>query len=634
MRTIASRVSICLSVAIITIILLPIIVTAQTQEAVTEIADFPSSTQNNNELVNIANETVTYNIDTWNPRPEGIFVGGTVKESLMQLNEIGVAARNELMIGTIVKFSSAYLSSGSSQFVIRAPIYIEDNSSDWPLFVTISIYQVTSTVFSFSSGGPLSPGLTVNEVGSLRAAVNDAANFIGYASDPVNSSIFTDISHGSWVSENRLYARIIAPVKTDEVYLLVLHAVYPTGIPFKIYWHASDLCSDGYNLTRVSYTWNTAPDRNLFRDYPVAADAGWSFVFQMGIGGDGRDWSYYYEPYSVIHWYKWVKADRVDGSGKAYGAFTFVMEFRKNSTIPLEFNLTVDAVQPWGSGGNVHLLSANYWKEKDAIDVIIAGNPTNQTMVTYSGWIQLEIFLQIQNAGRVQMMLEYDRTSPTSPTSNYFEILRPYSGYPTLYTGLKEQEAWFAPWCTAVFANSTWNRTDEINPNNHKGFWDGVGRWWDKHWVDVVGCLLIVAGAVLIVTGVGAGFGIGLIATGIGMLLYQNWPAFHNAVDKFVGMVIDAIQALGNWLYKLGMWIWKALTWLVDQIVYYGSIILGLLMVGGAMALLVLPLTWEMKILGAFEALVRGDVERAQRSLGEATTSMRRVGGIVSGGRL
>lgn len=629
------KMTVSMAIGIIVVILLPVLVSAETQQLVTEIANFPSSTNNNTEVVNIANETITYNIDTWNPRPEGIFVGGTIKESLMQLNEIGIDTRNFLSIATLMKFDASYLSTGASQFVIRMPIYIDDNESDYPVYFAFDMYSVTSSVFSFSSGG-LGAAPVLSYTGALRAECADVANFLGHAGIYA-TPITTTIDHDSWVSENRAYVRIVAPIKTTELYLFVVNLVYPTGTPFKIYWNPSDLCSDNITSSKIAYSWNTAPDMNLFRNYAVNADAGWSFVFQEGLGADSRDWSYYYEQYSVIHWHKWLRVN--SGGANATGAFTFVMEFRKNSTTPLIYNLTVDAIQPWGSPGgtSVSLLSANYWHDKEAVDMIIAGNPVKNTMVTYSGWVLLEIFLQIQNAGRLQIMLEYDKDSPTGTvltTPNYFEILRPYSGIPALYTGYKEQQAWFAPFCSVALANSTYNRTDEITPVTHKGFWSGVGHWWDKHWVDIVGCLLIVGGAVLVATGVGAGFGAVMIATGIGILLYRNWPAFHDAVDKFVGMVIDAIQGLGNWLYKLGMWLWKALTWLVDQIVYYGSILIGLLIIAVAIALFVGPIYAEIKIMGAFLMIAKGDYEKAAAQLSGLVAQGRSAVSTVTGGRL
>jgi len=628
MHAIVRKATVSLVFSIVAILFLPVLVSAQTQEVISEVVSFDPATDDNDGVVNIANDTIAYNIDSWNPRPEGIFVGGTIQESLMQLNEVGIDTRNYLSVATLMKFDSAFLSNGASQFVVRLPLHITDVEADYPVYLALEIYSVTSSTFSFSGGG-LGSAPVIHYTGSLKAECADVANFFAHTDSVYPEPISTTIDHDSWVSENRAYVRIVAPIKTTELYLFVVNTVYPVSVPFQFYWNPSDLCSDNITSSHIAYAWNIAPDQNLFRDYPINADAGWSFVFQEGLGANSRDWSYYYEKYSVIHWHKWLRANA--GGPNATGAFTFVMEFRKNSSTPLIYNLTVDAIQPWGSPGGttIHLLSASYWNTKSAIDVIIAGNPVSNTIVTYSGWVLLEIFLQVQNAGRIQIMLEYDQESPATTPANYFEILRPYSSGLPLYTGYKEQQAWFSPFCSVALANTTYNRTDELVPVTHKGFWSGVGSWWDKHWVDVLGVIMIVGGAILVATGVGAGWGVVLIAGGISLLLYHNIDFIRNAVDHFLGMIIDAIQGIGNWLYKLGMMIWKALQWLVDKIIYYGAILIGMLMIAVALAIFITPLYMEIKILGAIHYMVLGDMERASASMGGALAPVKQGASLI-----
>ena len=140
---------------------------------------------------------------------------------------------------------------------------------------------------------------------------------------------------------------------------------------------------------------------------------------------------------------------------------------------------------------------------------------------------------------------------------------------------------------------------------------------------------MIVGGAVLVATGVGAGWGVVLIAGGISLLLYHNIDFIRNAVDHFLGMIIDAIQGLGNWLYKLGMMIWKALQWLVDKIIYYGAILIGMLMIAVALAIFITPLYMEIKILGAIHYMVLGDMERASASMGGALAPVKQGASLI-----
>jgi len=624
---------------IVAVLILPSYASAVTdsQDLVTEVVSVAPASDDNDEVVNIANETIPYNIDTWNPRPAGIFVGGTIEESLIRLTEVGmdgIYPGNDLEIATIIQLRQDIISSGASEFIVRLPMWIDADPARYPYQVDLWIYELSGAQLSqwhLTGGvGLASHTMSVSHVGEVRAFVDDVARFHGFDADPARYPIYDSMAYNSWLSENRLYARVIAPIVSGEYYLLVCHAHVRVAVPFDIYWNPSDLCSDNITMSRVGYAWNTDPVTSYFRDIPVNADAGWSFVFQVGLGDKSRDWSNYYYAYTMLHFQKYVQVDQLWG-GLACGAFTFFMEFRTNSSFAFKYNLTVLAWDAYG-GGSRYLLSKSYWHDIDSHDIVIAGNPVNNSVIPYNYggkyFVRLEIWLSILIADRVQIMLSYDESSPDDSAQNYIEVLRPWSGG-SWWQGDLEREIWFAPWCSASLSNSTWNRTDMIVPANHQGFWTGVGHWWDKHWVDILGGIMIVGGAILVCTGIGAGWGIALIVGGIALICYNNIEAFRNAVNSIFQGILDALVGLGNWLYKLGMMIWKALTWLVDKIIYYGAILIGMLMIAVALAIFITPLYMEIKILGAIHYMVLGDMERASASMGGALAPVKQGASLI-----
>jgi hypothetical protein len=145
--------------------------------------------------------------------------------------------------------------------------------------------------------------------------------------------------------------------------------------------------------------------------------------------------------------------------------------------------------------------------------------------------------------------------------------------------------------------------------------------------VDIVGVLLIVAGVVA------APFTLGgslvLISVGVGIILYNNWPAFRDWVNGAVKFVLDGLSWLGNWLYKIGLAIWKALTWFVDRLFDFGSQLIALIIYGLAVLIPVTVITMTTKLMSMFYKIAKGDLEGAAsegRSL-VSTATMGRVGG-------
>ena len=613
----ASRAAgVVISAFILAIFILPQYVSAATDE-VTEIADFRPEANDYDEVVNVANETIETNIDSWNPRPEGIFVGGVIKESLMQLNEVGVGDDNYLRISTRMHFQAGYLSSGASMFVVRLPINIPDDDSLTDL--DLKFYELNEGgdyAVTFDSGSvPWEPGIDIVADGRLVAYVENIANIQAHALDPTGEPIWGGIAYESWVSENRAYVRLIAPILTDRDYIITMQAIYEPSVPFEIYWQPSDLCSDNILDTHIAYKWELDPFTNLTRDYPVECDAGWSFVFQQGIGGLATTFDAYYAAGSSILFWKFVETE----TEKVSGAITFTMEFQVDPVEELNWNLNV----MWYNmtdGSHQTVLHSSYWDAQTSRTMIVAGNADNYSSsgVEYDGrWYQVFLVqLGINNATRMRMMTYYDPDLPGMEALYVGGIIPWLAVMPNKLFVMQPSgtttNAFFAPWCTVMIAPYTYNVTWMAPPPESKtGFWEGVGNWWDEHWVDVLGVAMIIGGAALILTGVGAGFGVALIAAGIGVLLYDNVDWIHNAVDNFVRMVIDGLLWLGNWLWKIATGIWKAVTWFIDALLNAGSNLLAIIIYAAAIILPIVVLTVVTKLMSVFAHIAEGDFAAA-----------------------
>lgn len=609
-------------VFVLAIFLLPQYVVAEVQTPVTEIVNLPSATNDNDQVVNPANATIRSNRDTWTPMPEGLFVGGTIEESKMQLNELPIDA-STLLITTEVQFARTYLQNGASEFIVRLPVEVVHPDNVW--YVKLEVWDITGESYpplSFRGQGiyAMPPLVWVNTTLPYVAMYSDVANFWNHIGNPATEEIWTDVSHNSWLSDGRLYVRLVTPIFVDHRYLFSMRMTTNGSTPMVMYWHPSDLASDNITSSRVAYIWDEAVDQTHTRDQQVNADAGWSFMFQVGLGNTARDWDSWYPTNTVISWDKYVPVS----SGVCQGGFTFIFEFRTNYTVDLNYDLTVIAENDTG-GTDVTVLAGgdgHYWHDKMARDVIIAARPENITYPTSTlngeTVVHFSIQITVLSMLRLQMMLEADQQFLEN---NAVEIRDSDT--------TQLDKLWFSPWSTCLIQDSVYNETWEVAvKKTHRSAWTKVGHWWDEHWVDIANVLLLAGGMFLMAIPGGQVFGLALLAAGVGLFLYDNVPWIRDLVNAAIGLVIDGLKWLGNWLYKIGMAIWKALTWLVDQAIYFGGQLIALLIYGAAVIVPIFIITMVTKLMSMFYKIAKGDMTGAANEGREIVHSgtMGRVG--------
>jgi len=603
---------------VLAIFIVPQYARAETQTQVTEIANFKPSEDNNDEVMNLANGTGTYNVDSWSPLPPGVFVGGTVKESHIKLNEIATGTTCRLGLATVMRFSQMYMQTGSSQFVIRLPVsYVAGELTN----VMLWVYEMPTATYrlslGYAYGGPGWPDMYGLTSGKM-IAYEDAIDLTNHNS-----------GNHTYVVGDRVYVKLTAPLFSDRYYVFVTSSYYAPGSPMSFYVASADLASDNLTSSQAGYSFWPDPGKHVVRSFDIPADLGWSFVFQAGIGNYAIDYSHYYYATNQIRLYMEIPTS----TPWTIGFFNFVMEFRINQTQTLDYSLRIfhpqDVFTCIGATGG----GTGWWTNKLATQYIVASNPVSHnftaTPVVGGGYLhRFFIDLIVNQPITMDLPLIYDmgtRWYLDTPYSTNTVTVVASNGVTVL------DRAFFGSYSTCSLDNQTLNYTGGLVTHHSSGKWTSmIGSWWDEHWVDIASIGLMAGGMFLTATGVGAVFGVPMFLAGVGLMLYHNWAAFRQAVDGVLKAITDGLRWLGTWLWKIGQAIWAALTWFVDQLIDFGSQLIALIIYGLAVIVPVIILTMTTKLMSIFYKIAKGDLEGAG---GESRALISTVtGGRVGGG--
>ena len=605
------------AVLVLTILVVPQYARATTQQQITEVANFGPAESNNDAVDNIANDTITLNVDTWNPLPSGMFVGGVLRESKIELREYSPVV-SEVIMAQPVKFSQTYVSSGASKAVVRLPVACGPNST--PTHVEFEIFKLssstdyligrTSTYYGTPTPGPGSLDAITLAGGDLQLITVMGSNF------PLSGSP----SDWFYQRDNRVYVSVTAPLHSEQWYLLVCHFTYAADKRWSFYLSPADLASDNNTASKVAYLYRPNPGDNITDVYSIPADLGYSFVFQTGLGGDAISYERYFQAGDELGFTYLIPI----GAATYYiGALNWLIEFRLNASLFLTWGVEIISTV---AGVSTTVLNHAYWTGKLDDNVMLASNPTNlnyTATITIAGvhYVKLRGTIFIEAAQRATFLM-FD-----AGASALYDHQLPYQRvwhHDSL--GYDKEQLFFDLWMTASIDNRTYNMTGAVS-THHSGFWKGIGHWFNDHWTDIIAIELIAIGVLA------APFTLGgslvLIGIGVGMILYNNWPAFRDFVNGVVKGVLDGLSWLGNWLWKLGQWIWKALTWFIDRLVDFGSQLLALIIYGLAVMIPIFIITMTTKLMSMFYKISKGDLEGAA-SEGKAlvsTATMGRLGG-------
>jgi hypothetical protein len=599
------------------LILLPQFVVAETQEEITTIVSIDPYNSSADEVVNVANATSRWNIDTWPYLPSGVFVGGTIPESCLRLNEM-YTAPGYLLMSSVIQFQDSFVGSGASMFTVRLPWSVTDEyvNTTCPLGVQLWILRLedpTDWSINWTYDTYYYRPEPTTTSGVRLAWIYDIASYwewyTGYGGTPNNNPV-----NDSWTADGRLYVRTYAPLISEEYYYLFLTVVPVLAGAFAdVYLHPSDLSSDEILSSSITTWWPALGGAHNQRS-DLEADLGYSFVFQKSVGDMAAYYDNYYTSGQQLQMTKWVRSP-----GRwLNGSFNFVFEFGSDSDDPLEVSIQI-------THGTDVCIDAGYWTDMSFNQTIIASNPTWASLegVLHDDgdyWHEFTVLLTFTNDTRMQFLMFADPVAPLDGTVQIAHTI----------TSTSAQRIFFSPWLTCSVDAFTINCTAVASPAGEDGSaWILPERDFSlARWFDLLGAVLWDRGQDLMqsdgLESVGAVFGVVLMAAGVISWIAADWlEKGYDFAKSVIRTIIDVILDIGTWLWNVAMKIWDALTWLAEKIVYYGSIILGLLIILVAMFIFIVPVYFEIKILGAFLAMANGDYEKASAQLA----------GVVSAGK-
>jgi hypothetical protein len=151
----------------------------------------------------------------------------------------------------------------------------------------------------------------------------------------------------------------------------------------------------------------------------------------------------------------------------------------------------------------------------------------------------------------------------------------------------------------------------------------------------IIGAMLIVAGGLLVATGIFAPIGVIVAGVGTALIIADLASQGHlldgdgpisgfltNAMDA----IRDALDAIGEFIVSIGEGLWDALTWLADAIIEFGAYLIGILLIAVAMYIFFYPIQYQLKLWSFAWAMADGDLRGAGR---EANGLLRESGKVI-----
>jgi hypothetical protein len=168
----------------------------------------------------------------------------------------------------------------------------------------------------------------------------------------------------------------------------------------------------------------------------------------------------------------------------------------------------------------------------------------------------------------------------------------------------------FAPYFSFQLNPYYYTRNNAPSPDKNNEKHKGETNWY-RVGMFLGGILLIMAGS--IVTLVCPPAGLLMIGVGIGMTITslsdKLWNGLSGAVSDALNWAYDKLAALGNFIWKVGQSIAGLIIKFAETLVYFGSIVLGIILFILAFIVLFIPMYFTLKLAMAFRKAVFGDIE-------------------------
>lgn len=551
------------------------------------------------QLVNVADEDSQTNLATWYPTNQGIYIGSSVPESLLQLNS-PIITSSTLQVFWEGQFSTSLIMDGVSRERIRIPIYIDSGVTQVGMYV----YDLTSdySIDHIGSGANQFTHLSTTSLRLYESSWSNPAS-LQYGQD----QDFYTYDHRGYVVSNLI-------LEPGVRYLFWFWALYANGARAQLYLAPDDVCSDHIFATNAT---TTTPETSItpFDQETTALkiDAGVSFDMLQGVSSGLTRIDLNIPAGSILRF-----TVDTDASGNAY---PYVM-------IPYLSQGPVDClVQVSYADDDSHQIFAVPDKIYNGYIVASPNYLWNTGSPPEPGlnMSAIEISLIFINATTISLIAQ---------TPIYESWAAPLNGWTLQDMNTGEKISYGNARMLAYFGLASEQQKSPV-------YWPGMDvahiRSLEKH--DASDYIQLWFSAVAS-GGLAGMIYYGLTGQSIGAWLYNHIKSAANDINSIIQDIIDtiwdAIQSIGNFLISFGEWLYNALTWIVDAFAQYGQILLGLLIVGVAMLLFFFPVHYQLKIWAWARSLAKGDWNAANRQLDSITSEVSgeigAVGGVI--GRL
>lgn len=576
------------------------------------------------ELNNLAGNATHSNYETWNPVPNGIWIGADTEESLYRLNM--VTSNNSIFTMTwAVRFSSSQIMNGASQFTVRLPIYVDSYVTG----VSLSILA-SDTVDSHD--------LVANAPVWNTSASLDYI-YVKDFFDPADVSVVD--GNDVFTRNNRMYVSITAPILAEQIYVFVMAVTYgPDGNP-SFYISPNDVATD--QIINSWFGWRIPTGPGVYSTGEERFDIDWGASYDMkgGLGNGVTSIQLYMNKGDELWFTLW--APYVLGVN---GHHTIAIPFY-TSNGSAQFNVTV--TQRSVGGPDVLTNTSEGWYDQMImVSNDAAVNATGATsfhkqftvnLTSCTGqWITFYFKNGLlDNPGVTLNGTKYTMLNPdlSDPYVNDAEL---FIGFTPICSYLVCSEKIVTPVMGSVVEPTEVEAESFFGKGILKGlymFWVKVNQYGEEFRaktfdVQTEGEYVAYALSMLSGGGVGVAWWVVSALTDLPTPIdvYRQVKGF---VDNVLDMVWDALKAIGNFLWSIGEYIYDALTWLADQIVEYGAYLLGLLIIAAGLLIFFFPIHYQLKLWTSALLLAQGKIAQAQAGVEEVASDIKGKAGKIGG---
>jgi hypothetical protein len=580
------------------------------------------------EVQNNLDEGTSTNFDSWDPVPSGVWYGGWAIESQLRLSVVPDDDFS-IALATVCSFGSEIIMSGAARTIVRLPIFTSGDPWTRAILNIYEIDETTNWTFQrdphFNQLGDPAGDHHLNDMKINFSGSNHELIFWSKNYSPTDISPTDGDDH--YTRTNRTYAIVDAPIKPDTYYLFVTYVWFASDKYVEIFLQPDSLTNGAWNASTIATYNEDAPDSFQLQISNLSVSLGYSFDFRNGFGNSAYGLDLYMYGGDDISFNSYIDPDTIDDSHY----LSFMLPYR-SILDNISWDGSIYIIRD-DSHGFVEVFAFSDYITNDFILISMVDIWSNNVTGQFNGWFRIS--LEIQNDTRIyfplwdiptatgdqRMGLDWFTNSSGDQFNNiwetndrfnynpmqYISVVRTAGGDYTYHWMIQHSIQFNNYYWTKSVANS--GGTEVLDQNDNMTLTQKV--------IFGFGSILIRMGDVT--TTISQPLGTTLRAFGTAAQIVAQYADFPDPV----GWVWDKIQYLAGLIQTIGQWIWRAvqevvgiIRWFVEQVTYYASIILGLLILLVAFMVFFLPVYISAKIALMIVKAAKGDVYGVVDDLG------------------